>query len=98
MNKAQKSEAQWKETVTQLKSNVNDMQLTMGKRQKERDETITTIEAKDEQVMLQLKHLRNENAAIKQDNKTLFDQIAMADNAAYEKDQQLNLYSVQVHE
>jgi len=36
--------------------------------------------------MLQLKHLRNENAAIKQDNKTLFDQIAMADNAAYEKD------------
>jgi hypothetical protein len=48
MNKAQKSEAQWKETVTQLKSNVNDMQLTMGKRQKERDETITTIEAKDE--------------------------------------------------
>jgi hypothetical protein len=48
MNKAQKSEAQWKDTVTHLKSNINDMQQTMGQRQKERDETITTIEAKDE--------------------------------------------------
>lgn len=72
--------------MIQLKQTVEELQGKLGSQKQEQQQKLFTIEAKDEQLSSELRLLRNENMAIKQDNKTLFERLAMTENSMHEKE------------
>ena len=92
------SEAQWRQTVDQLKRDVDGLQRKISIQQEEQNQRADNLAAQDESLTVELKLLRNENLTIKQDNKALFDKYTAAEQMIEDESQQLQLIQIQLKE
>jgi len=87
MERTKMSEAQWRQTVDQLRLDIDGLQRKIGHQQEEQSQQVVNLAAKDESLMVELKLMRNENLATKQDNQALFDKLTVSEQMMEDKDQ-----------
>ena len=87
MERTKTSEAQWRQTVDQLRLDIDGLQRKISIQQEEQSQQVVNLAAKDESLMVELKLMRNENLATKQDNQALFDKLTVSEQMMEDKDQ-----------
>ena len=87
MERANMGEAQWRQTVDQLRLDIDGLQHKISLQQAEQNQQVVDLAAKDESLTVELKLRRNENLAMKQDNQALFDKLTVVEQMMEDKDQ-----------
>ena len=84
LDRVKANEAQWRQIVQNLKKDIDLLQARIKQHQ---DEQIIKVVTNDQNHSLEIKMLKNENLAIKQDNKCLFDKISDYEQIIQDKDE-----------
>ena len=87
MERAKMGEAQWRQTVDQLRLDIDGLQHKIRIQQEEQNQQVVNLAANDESLTVELKLMRNENLAMKQDNQALFDKLTVSEQMMEDKDQ-----------
>lgn len=98
LERAKRTESQWKTTVEKLKRDIDSMNLRVTQQTDDQAARITDLQAKEDATKIELKLLRNENLAVKQDNKMLYEKLAENEMSLDGKEQQTRLNSIQLKE
>lgn len=91
-------ESQWRQTVEQLKRDIENLQSRIGMQQGEQSRRVIDLEAKEEQMNVEIKLQKNEIGALKTENGRLLEQLQIVEQAVQEKEQKLRMAQIKSEE
>ena len=84
--------------VNQLSSNIDVLKQKVTDREYEQATKMTTLQVTDESLRVQVKLLNNQNLAMKQDNKLLFEKLSITEKGLQDKDCELQYVKRELNE